>query len=89
MWSRASPQGSYSHAARPGHINVGGGLVPADEVIHGWISGAHIKEVVSYKFAKQEHINLLEMQAQKTWILRASKSPACGPGRLCWPETGR
>ncbi len=52
-------------------------MVRADEVMHGWTSGVQFKEVVSYKFAKHERIILLEMQARKSWVARASKSLEC------------
>ncbi len=78
FWSRASARGSCSRAALPGHISPCGELVPADEVMRGWISGVQFKEMVSYKFGKQEQTNLLEMQAHETWAIRIRRAQRAG-----------
>ena len=81
LWSRASHKGCYTNGAFAADINPGGDLVPADDVMHSWIGGVQFKEVVSYGFRRQQHINLLEMQAHKTWAIRSSKSEACWRAR--------
>ncbi len=65
LWSRASHNGCCSNGAFAADIHPGGDLVPADDVMRSWIGGVQVKEVVSYGFRRQQHINLLEMQAHK------------------------
>ena len=59
LWSRASHKGCYSNSTFAAHLNPDGDLVPADEVMHSWIGGVQFKEIASYKFSTQQHINLL------------------------------
>ena len=78
LWSRASHRGCYSNATFGPEINPNGDLVPADDVMHAWVGGVQFRETVSYRFDRQEHINLLEAHAHKTWAMRAARS------RTCW-----
>ncbi len=80
LWSRASLRGSYSHGAWPAHYNPGGDLVQAEYVMHSWISGVQFKEVLALRFAKKQHMDLLEMRAH-TRAVRASKSLAAWRSR--------
>ncbi len=40
LWSRTSAKGSRSHTIWPGYVNLGGDLIPVDELLHNWVSGA-------------------------------------------------
>jgi hypothetical protein len=81
LWSRASLRGSYSNGAWPAYYTPGGELIPADDVMHAWISGVQFKEELASPFTKNEQIKLLEIRARKTWAVCASKSVSCWRSR--------
>jgi hypothetical protein len=77
LWSRASRRGCYTNLTWRPEANPTGDLVPADDLMHDWVTAVQFQEVVAYEFKKKEHINMLEMHAHKTWARRAAKDPRC------------